>query len=315
MSTPASDSLGEILVEGLWSHRFVSAHGSRFHIAELGDGPLVLLLHGIHEFWWMWRHQLPALAEAGYRAVAVDLRGFGASDKPPRGHDTWTTSADTAALVRALGEDEAVIVGHALGGWIGWATAYLHPQVCRALVTVSMPHPRVLRRALLTGASRVPTGRLIRRGAAVGMPFLSVPERQMSRSGFISGRLAGGAGAASTGFPSEEEVQRYTHAMALPFVADCAAEHYRWLVRSQLRASGRRLATATNRQLPQEVLALHGGDDPWLSPTLMSRSGDYVSGLFSAHTLPGVGHFVPEEAPDLTTQVLLSWLQRQRPTP
>ena len=315
MSTPPNDGLGEILVEGPWSHRFVSAHGSRFHIAELGDGPLVLMLHGIHQFWWMWRHQIPALAEAGYRAVAVDLRGFGASDKPPRGHDTWTASADIAALVRALGEDQAVIIGHALGGWTGWATAYLHPQVCRGLVTISMPHPRVLRRALLTGASRIPTGRLVRRGAAVGMPFLSVPERQMAKSGFVARLLASGAGSASSGFPSEEEIRRYSHALALPFVADCAGEHYRWLLRSQLRSSGRRLAAATKPQLPQDVLALHGADDPWLSPTLMSRSSDYVSGLFSAHTLPGVGHFVPEEAPEFTTQVLLAWLEHERLSP
>lgn len=311
MSSPATDGISEILVDGPWSHRFVSAHGSRFHVAEVGDGPLVLLLHGFHQFWWMWRHQLPALAEAGYRAVAVDLRGFGASDKPPRGHDTWTASADTAALVRSLGEDSAVIVGHGLGGWTGWATAYLHPQVCRGLVSISMPHPRVVRRALLRDPRQRPAGRVLRRGSAVGMPFLSVPEREMGRAGFISRRLTFGAGSASVDFPSEEETRRYTHALALPFVTDCIADHIRWLVRSQLRSSGRRLAAATNAPLRHDVLELYGAEDPWMSPLLMPRSSGYVAGTFSAHTLPGVGHFVPEEAPELTTQILLGWLQRQ----
>jgi alpha-beta hydrolase superfamily lysophospholipase len=77
----------EVLVEGPWRHRFVAANGARFHVAEAGDpdGPLVLFLHGFPQFWWAWRHQLAAAADAGYHAVAMDLRGYGASDKPPRG--------------------------------------------------------------------------------------------------------------------------------------------------------------------------------------------------------------------------------------
>jgi pimeloyl-ACP methyl ester carboxylesterase len=72
-----------IEINGPWTHRDVTANGTRFHLASVGEGPLVLLLHGFPEFWWTWRHQLVALAEAGYRAVAVDLRGYGGSDKPP----------------------------------------------------------------------------------------------------------------------------------------------------------------------------------------------------------------------------------------
>src|SRR5260370_34918200 len=75
-----------IYVDGPWSHRSVSANGTRFHLAESGDGPLVLLLHGFPEFWWTWRAQLTSLSDAGYRAAAVDLRGYGGGDKPPRGY-------------------------------------------------------------------------------------------------------------------------------------------------------------------------------------------------------------------------------------
>lgn len=191
----------------------------------------------------MWRHQITALAGAGYRVAALDLRGFGASDKPPRGHDSWTTSADTAAVIRSLGEDRAVVVGHGLGGLVAWSTAYLHPQVCRALVTLSMPHPRVLRRAILTNPRQLLASRYL---AGMQTPFM--PEREMVKPGYIEDRLRSGAGRAldpsrSEPFPSEEEIRRYTQALAQPFAADCAAEHYRWLVRSQLRASGRRLST------------------------------------------------------------------------
>ena len=100
----------------------------RLHVAEAGEGPLVLLLHGFPQFWWTWRHQLAGLADAGFRAVAPDLRGYGASDKPPRGYDLPTLAADVAALVRALGEQDAVVVGHDWGGLLGWTTAALHPR-------------------------------------------------------------------------------------------------------------------------------------------------------------------------------------------
>ena len=94
-----------ILVEGPWRHRDVTASGLCFHVAECGpaDGPLVLLLHGFPEFWWSFRHQLVALGDAGFHAVAPDLRGYGATDKPPRGYDAYTLSADIAGLVRATG--------------------------------------------------------------------------------------------------------------------------------------------------------------------------------------------------------------------
>ena len=118
-----------VLIRGPWTHRTVSANGIRLHIAEAGSGPLVLLLHGFPEFWWSWHHQLVSLAEAGFHVVAPDLRGFGASDKPPRGYDAPTLSADLAGLVRALGEQDAVFVGHDWGGHLAWSTAALHPAV------------------------------------------------------------------------------------------------------------------------------------------------------------------------------------------
>ena len=107
-----------VQIGGPWQHRSVSANGTRFHAAEAGDGPLVLLLHGFPEFWWTWRHQLAVLPGAGFRAVAVDLRGYGGSDKPPRGYDLVTAAADAAGLVRALGEANAIVVGHGLGGLV-----------------------------------------------------------------------------------------------------------------------------------------------------------------------------------------------------
>ncbi|EUA78676.1 alpha/beta hydrolase fold family protein [Mycobacterium xenopi 4042] len=110
--------------------------------------PLVILLHGFASFWWSWRHQLRGLT--GGRVVAVDLRGYGGSDKPPRGYDGWTLAGDTAGLIRALGHSSATLVGHADGGLVCWATSVLHPRLVRAIAMVSSPHPAALRRSALT---------------------------------------------------------------------------------------------------------------------------------------------------------------------
>src|SRR5215475_623317 len=152
-----------VYLDGPWSHRSVSANGTRFHIAESGDGPLVLLLHGFPQFWWTWRHQLSTLSKAGFRAVAVDLRGYGASDKPPRGYDLVTAASDGAGLVRSLGEANAVVVGHDWGGMIAWTMAAYFPKVIRRLAVVSMPHPLRMRAHLLTDT--------VRRRAGSGQTF------------------------------------------------------------------------------------------------------------------------------------------------
>ena len=143
-------SRGAFLVPGPWTHRDISTNGTRLHIAECGSGPLILLVHGFPEFWWSWRHQLTALAEAGYRAVACDLRGYGASDKPPRGYDVFTLAADLAGLVRALGESQGrrwsartpgaiwrgrcrnTSSGHDQAGW--WSAGAPHPLRMRQAI-------------------------------------------------------------------------------------------------------------------------------------------------------------------------------------
>src|SRR5439155_22100585 len=138
---PGAPDSSVVLVDGPWSHRTVRANGIALHVAELGAGPLVPLVHGFPQFWWTWHQQLVDLADAGYRAVAVDLRGYGASDKPPRGYDSATLAADLAALVTALGETNAMVVGSDVGGTLAWTMAAAHPRAGRALVVPGAAHP------------------------------------------------------------------------------------------------------------------------------------------------------------------------------
>ena len=172
-------------IPGPWQHRHVAANGARFHVAEAGpsDGPLVLLLHGFPEFWWTWRAQLPVLAALGHRAVAMDLRGYGGSDKTPDGYDPLTLAQDVAGVVKALGARSAVLVGHGWGGYVAWTAAALHPREVSALCAVSAPHP-----AAMLGALR-PGSLASRHVLAMQLPW--IPERRLAdpASGFLADHL------------------------------------------------------------------------------------------------------------------------------
>ncbi len=298
-----SNDASSVLIDGPWEHRFVAANGARFHVAELGEGPLVVLLHGFPQFWWAWREQLTALSAAGYRAAAIDLRGYGGSDKPPRGYDTFTLAADVASIVRSLGESSAVIVGHGWGAWIAWSMPTMQPAVTRAVAALGMPHPLVLRHASVSNLAQIRANAYL---AGLQRPF--VPEHQMSKGPAYVARLLGAWSAPQGGWPSREVALRYAEAMALPFVAHSAAEYYRWVVRSQWRLDGRRFAQRLDAMITVPVLQLHGDQDRAVVPALAPRSSAYVGGPFEQHLIEGAGHFLPEEAPGAVNAHLVRWL-------
>jgi len=122
-------------------HRFVTAGDLRLHIAEQGGGPLVVLLHGFPECWYTWRHQFAPLAEAGHHVVAPDQRGFARSDRPTEveAYTILHLVGDVIGLIHALGERQAVLVGHDLGCQVAWATALMRPDVVRGVVGLSVP--------------------------------------------------------------------------------------------------------------------------------------------------------------------------------
>jgi pimeloyl-ACP methyl ester carboxylesterase len=293
-----------VLLPGPWTHRDISANGVLLHAAEAGSGPLVLLLHGFPQFWWAWRAQLTGLAAAGFRAVAPDLRGYGASDKPPRGYDLPTLSADVAALVRALGERDAVVVGHDWGGLLAWTTAVLHPRTVRRLVVVSMAHPRRMRAAI--------TDREQRRALRYALPFQlpRVPERRLTRAdddpvAELMRNWSGPAWQHTADFA--EAVDRYRSAARIPQAAYSAMEYYRWAGRSQLRPDGLRYARRMAAPVTAPTLQLHGELDPYVLPSTAEGSGRFVAGAYEWRLVPGAGHFLPEEAPTDVTTAIADW--------
>ena len=118
------------------NHRSIETNGINMHFVEQGEGPLVIMCHGWPESWYSWRHQLSALAEAGFHAVAPDQRGYGQTDKPEaiEAYNILQLTGDIVGLVSALGEEKAIIVGHDWGAPVAWHCALLRPDIFYASI-------------------------------------------------------------------------------------------------------------------------------------------------------------------------------------
>jgi pimeloyl-ACP methyl ester carboxylesterase len=294
-----------VLLDGPWTHGFVSANGSRFHVVEAGTGPLVLFLHGFPEFWWAWHEVLPAVAGAGFRAVAADMRGYGASDKPPRGYDGYTMAADVLGLIRSLGERSAILVGAGFGGMIGWTAAAFHPRLVSRLVVIGAAHPLRLRAALFAD----PRGQF---SAAAPTLKFQVPryEHILTRDnaaavGELLHRWSGPAFVADPRFADYEDKCRT--ALQIPQAAFCALEAYRWAFRSVLRLRGYRFVRLLQQPLVTPTLQLHGALDSAILPRTAQGSSRYVIAPYEWHLLDEAGHFPHVETPDKVLGEILRW--------
>ncbi|MEN0128344.1 MAG: alpha/beta hydrolase [Brevundimonas sp.] len=309
MSTVDSATL---LIDGPWQHRFVAANGARFHAAVAGpddrDAPLVVLLHGVPQFWWSWRHQIPALADAGYRVAALDVRGTGGSDKPPQGYDVPTLANDVAGVIRSLGSAGAVVVGSGTGGEIAWGMGALQPDVTVAVGALAAPHPLDVRASPLSAL----TARGLRRMLFVQMP--SLPERRMTQGDLVDRMLTEwGADAAWCDAAARAT---YRDAALVPFAAHSQLQQLRWLLRSLPRLDGRRYAAGLERATPRPALQIHGGRDglrPASHAPLRTATSALVASSYRYELIRDAGHFPAEQSPDRVTELLLDWLGEVAP--
>jgi epoxide hydrolase 4 len=274
----------------------------RFHYVEAGDGPLVVLLHGFPEFWFGWRWQIKPLAEAGFRVVAPDMRGYNLSSRPKAVADYSTDKLadDISGLIRQLGAGSACLVGHDWGGSVAWATAMSHPEVVERLAILDAAHPRSLLKGL-----RNPR-QLLRSWYFFFFQPPWLPER-LVRAGHwrFFRRFLRDARPAYT----PEDFGRYVEAWSQPGAATGMLNYYRFSVRESPKK-----AAAAIHPISAPTLLIWGQDDRYLGPGVREPDPGDVPGLDRVEQLPGASHWVHHDASERVTQLLIDFFAPARPS-
>jgi pimeloyl-ACP methyl ester carboxylesterase len=269
------------------------------HAVTAGEGPLIILLHGFPEFWYSWRHQFPALAQAGYRVLAPDLRGYNTSDKPA---GVWAYAMDhlvddVVQLIERESHGPAYLVGHDWGGVIAWRCAALHPRLIKKLAILNAPHPEAYRRLLW----RSPT-QWLRSSYAGFFQFPWLPEFLLRRADHWLIERALRRHAASGAF-SDADIAAYKEALRVPGALTSALNYYR----AALWHSP--CLFSEPQQVTVPTLLIWGERDPYLSPKLTQNLEPLVPNL-RVKLLPSIGHWVQSEAPQTVNQVLMEFYGR-----
>jgi pimeloyl-ACP methyl ester carboxylesterase len=306
----------------------IATNGIRLHVAEQGEGPLVILCHGFPECWYSWRHQLRALAKAGFRAVAPDLRGYGRSDRP-EDVETYTILhdiGDIVGLIDALGAKQAVIAGHDIGAAIAWQSALLRPDIFRAVIALSPPF-----RSRRFGDQGPPTTLMPRNENAVFYQlYFQTPEaeaglgrdiRRVFRSQFFA--LSGDRPPSAGGGFAAGMVPRKGALLAEPpslpaWVTESDIDVYV----AEFTRSGFHGALAWWRNIDRSwgLLAAFAGAAVTVPALYMAGDRDFVAAVFSediakqsvlvpklrpAIMLPGCGHWTQQErAPEVSAAMI-----------
>lgn len=275
---------------------YAETNGTRLHYVAAGTGPLVVLLHGFPEFWYSWRHQLPALARR-FRVVAPDLRGYNLSEKPAGGYDMATLSADVRGLIEALGERRADVVGHDWGGVIAWMAAIREPESVRRLVVLNAPHPAAMLRTLRRPGQAW-------RSAYIGFfQMRGVAERAMERDEYAMVWRTFRAADRGRAWLADEDIARYVAALARPGALPAALEYYRQLPHDWNALSPMRVVRAP-------ALVLWGELDPYLGVGLLDGLDRWVRDL-RVRRFPTAGHWLNQQEPERVNAALLEFLSAE----
>ncbi|OJH40235.1 alpha/beta fold hydrolase [Cystobacter ferrugineus] len=310
------------------THRIVQTNGIHLHIAEAGQGPLVLLLHGWPESWYSWRHQIPALVAAGYHVVAPDVRGYGQSDKPweIEAYSMKQLLADCTGLLDALGEKTAVIVGHDWGAAMAWTSAALHPERYRAVVSMSVPH---------LGRSPQPPTQLFRQTFQDTWLYLLYFQQPGVAEAEFEADVAKALRTIYTGTPGYDPMSPVVRAKkpgdgylvgletpaTLPawLTEEDLAYFVKEFSRGGFRSSLNRyrnmdrdweeLPELATRKIHQPALFVIGEQDPGRAFAPVEPMKALVPHLHEPVIVPGAGHWVQQERPAEVNAALLSFLK------
>jgi len=277
-------------------HGYADSGGVKIHYASLGPrqspasgkAPLIVMIHGFPDFWYSWRDQMEGFSDS-YQVVAIDQRGYNLSDKPKgvENYDVKFLVGDVAAVIKHLGHDKAIVVGHDWGGLVAWSFAMAVPQMVEKLIILNLPHPRGIARELATN-----------------------PEQQKNSQ-------------YARNFQKEDAASKLTAEQLAFWVKDPNAKvkYIEAFKRSDFEA----MLNYYKRNYPREpyvedpspvvkvkasVLMIHGLNDTALNAHGLNNTWEWLEKDLTLVTIPGAGHFVQQDASELVTRSIKMWLAR-----
>jgi pimeloyl-ACP methyl ester carboxylesterase len=265
---------------------FADSGGVKIYYVTQGKGPLVVLIHGFPDFWYLWRDQMPALAKH-FQVVAIDQRGYNLSDKPAKVEDYAVDKlvGDVAAVLKHFKQDKAVLVGHDWGGIVAWSFAMTHPDQTDRLVILNCPHPKGLIRELANNPQQQENSQYARELQKPDAAAKLTPELLV-------------------GFRKEgpEDRKKYLEALGRSSM-EGMLNYY--------KANYPRPPYKDDRTFPPvkcPVLLIHGLEDKYLLPGALNDTWKWVEKEVTLVTVPKAGHWVQRDAADLVTRRMVWWL-------
>jgi len=278
-------------------HGMANNNGVNIHYASVGEGPLVVMIHGFPDFWYSWRTQMEGLQE-NFRVVAIDQRGYNRSDAP-EGESAYNMRllvSDVAAVINALGEDSATIVGHDWGGAVSWQFAFALPQMVDQLIILNLPHPNGMSRELSDNPDQQANSAYARAFIAGSASdpdiFFGGPMTPQTLSGWVT---------------DESARARYVEAFERSDF-DAMLAYYK---QNYPRAAAANPAPAPQLDVP--LLIFHGLEDTALDSDGLNNTWDWNDSDTTVVAVPGASHFVQQDAAELVTETMRWWLLARQP--
>lgn len=274
-------------------HHYADASGVKLHYAALGEGPLVVMIHGFPDFWYTWREQMRALADNHYRVVAVDQRGYNLSDKP-EGVERYAMRLlvdDIAAVIKAEQRPSAIVVGHDWGGSVAWNVAMRRPELVELLIICNLPHPAGISREIALNPQQKKNSEYAFNFQKADAHKLLTTERLAQ---WVTDPTARARYITAFGQSDFESMLNYYKA--------------NYPKPDAPPPSG----TATFPKVKVPVLLFHGLEDQALLPGALNGTWEWVEKDLTIVTIPGASHFVQQDAPRMVSNTMVDWLGRRK---
>lgn len=274
-----------------FEHAYADSNGVKIHYASYGkaDAPLIVMVHGFPDFWYTWRDQMQVLGDAGYRCVALDLRGYNLSGQPTgvENYDMRLLVGDVVSVIKANGREKAIVMAHDWGGAIAWQVAFNLPHLVDKLIILNLPHPRGLSRELANNPDQQKASEYAR--------LFQEPDSHLKLTPKVLANWV----------KDPEARKLYIEAFSRSSLAGMMAFYQRNYPRPPY------LQSTDPRRLAMPVLLIHGLKDTALLSPALNGTWDWIDDL-TLVTIPEAGHFVQQDATQKVSRSVKSWLGRDK---